>query len=96
MPASPNNHHDRDDRDDRDVLQVTARELRDTIRVTIDRELIDTLDAQRQGLSRSQYLELVLRAALQRQHPHLPEHWTPERSAQERYARVRRYLQTGH
>jgi hypothetical protein len=95
MPSSPDNHA-RQDRDERDVLQVTARELRDTIRVTIDRELIDTLDAQRQGLSRSQYLELVLLAALARQHPHLPEHWTPGRSAQERYARVRRYLQTGH
>jgi hypothetical protein len=93
MPASSDHRHDRHERD---VLQVTARELRDTIRVTIDRELIDTLDAQRQGLSRSQYLELVLRAALAHQHPHLPEHWTPERSAEERYARLRRYLQTGH
>jgi hypothetical protein len=92
MSASPDHQRARRDRD---VLQVTARELRDTIRVTIDRELIDTLDAQRQDLSRSQYLELVLRAALARQHPHLPEHWTPERSAQEHDARVRRYLQTG-
>ena len=93
MSASPDHQHAQRDRD---VLQVTARELRDTIRVTIDRELIDTLDCQRQGLSRSQYLELVLRSALARQHPHLPEHWAPEQSAREHDARVRRYLQTGH
>ncbi|MCA1698029.1 MAG: hypothetical protein LC790_03645 [Actinobacteria bacterium] len=79
----------------RDVLQVTARELRDTIRVTIDRELIDALDERRHGLSRSQYLELVLRVALERQDPHLPEHYSPEDAAKQRYARARRYLQTG-
>ncbi|MCA1679695.1 MAG: hypothetical protein LC777_12480 [Actinobacteria bacterium] len=79
----------------RDVLQVTARELRDTIRVTIDRELIDALDERRQSLSRSQYLELVLRVALERPDPHLPEHYSPEDAAKQRYARARRYLQTG-
>jgi hypothetical protein len=92
MPSSEHQH----DRQNRDVLQVTARELRDRIQVTIDRELIDTLDQRRQGLSRSQYLELVLRAALAREHPHLPEHWTPEDAAREHYARALRYLQTGH
>jgi hypothetical protein len=92
----PSSDHQHDNQHRRDVLQVTARELRDKIQVTIDRELIDTLDRHRHGLSRSQYLELVLRAALAREHPHLPEHWTPERSAREHYARALRYLQTGH
>jgi hypothetical protein len=89
MPANLDHEHDRD------VLHVTARDLRDTIRVTIDRELIDDLDRRRRALSRSQYLELVLRAALAREHPHLPEHHTPEHAAQQRYARAQRYLQTG-
>ena len=40
----------------RDVLQVDRAELRDTIRVTIDRELVDELDRQRAGVSRSEYL----------------------------------------
>jgi hypothetical protein len=91
MPSSDHQHNQHG----RDVLQVTARELRDTIHVTIDRELIDELDQRRHGLSRSQYLELVLRAALQREDPHLPEHYSPEDAARERYARTRRYLQTG-
>ena len=79
----------------RDVLQVDRAELRDTIRVTIDRELVDELDRQRAGVSRSEYLEMVLAAALKRDHPHLPDDWTPESAGAERYARLRRYLETG-
>ena len=79
----------------RDVLQVDRAELRDTIRVTIDRELVDELDRQRGSVSRSEYLEMVLAAALKRDHPHLADDWTPERAGAERYARLRRYLQTG-
>ena len=79
----------------RDVLDVDARELRDTIRVTIDRELVDELDRRRGALSRSDYLELVLAAALEREHPHLPDGWTPERAAVRRFQRVTRYLETG-
>jgi hypothetical protein len=92
MPVSSDDQHERRDRD---VLHVTARELRDTIRVTIDRELIAALDERRHGLSRSQYLELVLRVALERPDPHLPEHYSAEDAAKQRYARARRYLQTG-
>jgi hypothetical protein len=80
---------------DRDVLQIDPRELRDTIRITIDRELLDELDRQRTGVSRSAYLEMVLTVALRREHPHLADDWTPERAAEQRYARLVRYLQNG-
>jgi hypothetical protein len=79
----------------RDVLHVDPRELRDTIRVTIDRELLDELDRRRASVSRSDYLEMVLTAAMTRQHPHLADDWTPERAAEQRYARLQRYLETG-
>jgi len=79
----------------RDVLHVDPKELRDSIHVSIDRELIDRLDQQRGSVSRSQYLEMVLTAALERKHPHLPDDWTPERAADQRYARQQRYLATG-
>jgi len=80
----------------RDVLDVDPRELRDTIRLTIDRELVDELDPRRGGISRSEYAEQVLTAALEREHPDLAENWTAERAAHERFARIKRYLQTGH
>ena len=79
----------------RDVLQIDSSELRDTIRVTIDRELIDELDCRRGDLSRSDYLELVLTAAMAREHPHLPDDWSPERAADRRFARLVRYRDTG-
>ena len=77
----------------RDVRHVDARELRDTIRVTIDRELLDELDRRRASVSRSDYLEMVLSAAMTREHPHLADDWTPERAAEQRYARLQRYLE---
>lgn len=86
----PTRHADR-----RDVLHVDPAQLRDTIRVTIDRELIAQLDEQRAGVSRSAYLEMVLIANLRREHAHLADDWTPERSAEQRFARLLRYLQTG-
>lgn len=43
-----------------DILSIDPRELRDTIRVTIDRELIEELDRERASVSRSRYLEMVL------------------------------------
>ena len=80
----------------RDVREVDRAQLRDTIRVTIDRELVGELDRRRGGgVSRSEYLEMVLAAALKREDPHLPDDWTPESAAAESYARLRRYLQTG-
>ena len=85
-------HHQRADRD---VLQIRPGELRDTIRITIDRELIAQLDERRTTISRSEYLEMLLTAALAREHPHLPENWTPERAAQQRYDRLVRYLESG-
>ncbi len=88
MPTT--NHTNR-----RDVLHVDPAELRDTIRVTIDRELIAQLDEQRGSVSRSEYLEMVLRANLPREHPHLADDWTPERAAEQRFARLMRYLETG-
>jgi hypothetical protein len=78
-----------------DVLHVDPRELRDTIRITIDRELIDAVDHRRGGASRSEYVEQVLTAALERDHPHLADNWTPERAADRRFARLQRYLETG-
>jgi len=77
------------------LLSIKPDELRDTIRVTIDRELVDELDRQRGSISRSAYAEMVLGAALGREHPHLADDWTPERAAEQRYARLVRYLQTG-
>ena len=82
-------------RPERDVLTITPGELRDTIRLTIDRELVDELDRQRGSVSRSEYTEMVLSTALQREHPHLPDDWTPERAAEQRYARLIRYRDTG-
>jgi hypothetical protein len=82
-------------RPERDVLSIEPGELRDTIRVTIDRELIDELDSLRGSVSRSEYVEMVLTAALEREHPHLPEDWTPERAAEHRFARLVRYRETG-
>jgi hypothetical protein len=79
-----------------DVLDVDPRELRDSIHVRVDRELIDELDRQRGSVSRSEYLEMVLAAALSRPEPHLAADWTPERAAEQRYERLRRYLATGH
>jgi hypothetical protein len=80
----------------RDVLDVDPRELRDSLHVRVDRELIDELDRQRGSVSRSEYLEMVLGAALSRPAPHLPDDWTPERAAEQRYERLQRYLTTGH
>ncbi|MGH2941462.1 MAG: hypothetical protein ACRDLN_01615 [Solirubrobacteraceae bacterium] len=82
-------------RPERDVLSIQPSELRDTIRLTIDRELIDELDYQRGTVSRSEYAEMVLTAALHREHPHLPDDWTPERAAERRFARLLRYVETG-
>jgi hypothetical protein len=55
----------------RDVLQIDPSESCDTTGVTIDRELIDELDCQCASVSRGGYLEMVLTAAMARQHPHL-------------------------
>ena len=79
----------------RDVLHVDPAELWDTIRVTIDRELIAELDRQRASVSRSEFLEMVLTANLPREHPHLADDWSPERAAERRFARLTRYLETG-
>ena len=79
----------------RDVRDIDPAELRDTIRVTIDRELIAELDRQRAGVSRSAYLEMVLTANLPCEHPHLADDWSPERAAEQRFARLTRYLKTG-
>jgi hypothetical protein len=38
---------------------------------------------------------MVLAAALAREHPHLPDDWTPERAAEQRFARLVRSSQTG-
>jgi hypothetical protein len=38
---------------------------------------------------------MVLTVALRREHPHLAEDWSPERAAQQRYARLVRYLENG-
>lgn len=80
----------------RDVLAVNPSELRDSIRISIDRELIDEIDQRRGPITRSDYLDQVLTAALQREHPHLPENWTPEHAAKHRHDRLQRYLDTGH
>jgi len=87
---STTNHTNR-----RDLRDIDPAELRDTIRVTIDRELIAELDRQRASVSRSAYLEMVLTANLPREHPHLADDWTPERAAEQRLARLVRYLETG-
>lgn len=88
MPTTDHTSH-------RDVLHVDPAELRDTIRVTIDRELIAELDRQRASVSRSDYLEMVLTANLPREHPHLADDWTPELASERRFARLLRYRKTG-
>lgn len=79
----------------RDIRGVEFSQLKDTIRVTIDRELIDELDRQCAGTSRSAYLEMVLRTNLLREEPHVADDWTPEHGAQRGIARLARYLHTG-
>lgn len=93
MPTTNDTHR-------RDLRDIDPAELRDTIRVTIDRELIDReliaeLDRQRTSVSRSAFLEMVLRANLPREHPHLADDWSPEPAAERRFARLTRYLETG-
>jgi hypothetical protein len=78
----------------RDVLHIDPDELRDTIRITIDRELIAELDRQRGDVSRSRYAEMVFAVAPEREY-HLPDDWTPERAAARRFERLQRYLDTG-
>ena len=79
----------------RDLRDIDPAELRDTIGVRIDRELIAELDRQRSGVSRSGYLKMVLTANLPREYPHLAEDWTPERAGEQRFARLVRYLESG-
>jgi len=50
-------------RPERDVLTITPGELRDTIRLTIDRELVDELDRRRGSVSRSEDRNVRSRAA---------------------------------
>lgn len=78
-----------------DVLHVTPADLRDTVRVTIDRELIATIDENRGGVSRSEYVEMVLAAGLVREYPHLPDDWTPESAADRKFERLVRFRETG-
>jgi len=88
MPTTKHTHR-------RDLRDIDPAELRDTIRVTIDRELIADLDRQRASVSRSAFLEMVLTANLPREHSHLADDWSPERAAEWRFARLTRYLETG-
>jgi len=88
MPTTNDTHR-------RDLRDIDPAELRDTICVTIDRELIAELDRQRTSVSRSEYLEMILTANLTREHPHLADDWTPERAAERRLARLVRYVEMG-
>ncbi len=81
--------------DQRSVRDIDPAELRDTISVTIARELIAELDRQRHNHSRSAYLEMVLDANLRREHPYVPDDWCPEDEDEERFQRLLRYLETG-
>jgi len=91
--------HDRDRRnttmpDDQpavDVLALDPRDYKRSVTVTLDLELIESLDARRGSVSRSEYLEQVLFAAMQRVLPHLPDNWTPEQAADECYERMVRH-----
>jgi hypothetical protein len=76
------------DRPGHALLAIEPGELRDTIRISFDRELIDQLDRRPGSLSRSECLEQILDAPLQRDHPHLPDDWTPENAANRRYERL--------
>ena len=76
-----------------DVLAVDPRAYKRAITVTLDLELIECLDARRGTVSRSDYVEQVLSAAMQRVVPHLPDGWTPETAAHETYERMRRHAE---
>ena len=76
-----------------DVLSLNPRDYKRPITVTLDVELIESLDARRGGASRSDYVEQVLFAAIQRLLPHLPDGWTPETAAQETYERMCRHAE---
>ena len=74
---------------------MNKNNYRDPINIRLDRELISKIDVHRMSVSRSEYIELVLHAALKREYPHLPDDWSPEGMAEEALARERRYQQTG-
>ncbi len=76
-----------------DVLSLDARDYKREVRVNLDSELIESIDARRVGASRSEYVEQVLFAAMARIMPHLPDDWTPETHAAEIYARMGRHAQ---
>ena len=76
-----------------DVLAVDPRAYKRAITVTLDLELIECLDARRGTVSRSDYVEQVLSAAMQRVVPHLPDGWTADTAAQETHQRMRRHAQ---
>lgn len=76
-----------------DVLHLDPRDYQRQITVTLDLELIECIDARRGSVSRSEYLEQVLAAAMQRVIPHVPDDWTPEQAADEHYQRMVRHAQ---
>ncbi|MBA3407500.1 MAG: hypothetical protein H0U06_05470 [Solirubrobacterales bacterium] len=76
-----------------DVLSLDPRDYKRPITVTLDVELIESLDARRGAASRSDYVEQVLFAAMQRPLPHLPDGWTPETAALETYERMLRHAE---
>lgn len=75
---------------DRDPLTIDPRPYRRRVSAELDVELVEAIDERRGPVARSTYLEQVLEAAMTREHPHLPDGWTPEHEAEKRYARLAR------
>lgn len=76
-----------------DVLTLDPRDYKRRVTVTLDLELLESIDARRGTVSRSDYIEQVLEAGMQRLIPHLPDDWTPELAAEQRYQRMVRHAQ---
>jgi len=74
-----------------DVLTLNRRDYQQRITIALDVELLESIDARRGGVSRSDYIERVLFAAMQRVIPHLPDGWTPEQAADELHERMLRH-----
>jgi hypothetical protein len=76
-------------------LLVRRADLRDPAQLDLDRELIDLVDRQRpSGISRSDYVERVLRNALDGADPLGLQSYDAEREVERLWARYLRFMAT--
>lgn len=78
------------------LVPVRRADLRDPVQLDLDRELIELVDRQRpSGMSRSGFVERVLRNALDAPDPLGVRSYDAEREIARLWARYLRFLETG-